>query len=264
MGRLPGAVLNPIFRVGRVLLVPPFAAFLGFVMDLEAASGDPRRVKTAFFGEVETDGVALAVMDGGTHGVQGHTIVVGVDGTATWERRLDGLRPKGGAGRGGLELADDERKRIEAWSRAAWDTAGPSGRASFFVDPSQGPPRWVWALVVCRGGEARLVEGGALVRLGGSLPAPLRPLLDWLVDRVDELSQEAVGNETTSADQPADERESTNRRFQLHILDESSIPLRLGYDFEPAWTLLKRPIPRGSPSPSPRGSSRPTSGRDRS
>jgi len=163
---------------------------VGFA-DGEAASGEPKRVKTVFFGEVETDGVALAVMDGGIHGVQGHTIVVGLDGTATWERRLDGLKPSGRAGHGGLELTGDERRQIEAWSSATWDTAGPSGRASFFVDPWEGPPRWVWAVVVRRGDEARLVEGSALGRLGGPVPPPLRALLEWLVHRVDQLSQEA-------------------------------------------------------------------------
>jgi hypothetical protein len=162
---------------------------VGLAADGEAAGGDRKRMKVGFFGEVETDGVALAVMDGGIHGVQGHTIVVRLDDTATWERRLDGLQPSGRAGRGPLQLTDVERRQLEAWSRAAWDAAGPSGRASFFVDPSQGPPRWVWAVVVRRGDEVRLVEGGALDRLGGPVPPPLRPLLDWLVHRVDELSK---------------------------------------------------------------------------
>ncbi len=163
----------------------------GFAGDDEAASGDPKRVKTVFFDEVETDDVALAVMDGGTHGVQGHTIVVDSDGAATWEQRLDGLRSRGRAGRGSLQLTDDERTQLETWSRATWDVAGPSGRATFFVDPSHGPPRWVWAVVVGRGGEIRLVEGTALGRLRQPVPAPLRPLLDWLVRRVDEVSQQA-------------------------------------------------------------------------
>jgi len=158
--------------------------------DGEAASGDANRVKTVFFGEVETDGVALAVMDGGTHGVQGHTIVVGSGGAAAWDRRLDSLRPRGRAGHGGLELTDDERRQIEGWSSAAWDAAGPRGRTSFFLDPWDPPPRWVWAVVVRRGDEARLVEGSAIGRLHGPLPPPLRALLDWLVHRVDQLSQE--------------------------------------------------------------------------
>jgi len=179
-------------RAGRSC--PSCALLLAGVVvfaDGEAASGDADRVKTVFFGEVETDGVALAVMDGGTHGVQGHTIVVGLDGAATWDRGLDSLRPHGRAGHGGLELKDDERRQIEGWSSAAWDAAGPRGRTSFFLDPWDGPPRWVWAAVVRRGDEVRLVEGSALRRQAGLAPAALRPLLDWLVHRVDQQSQEA-------------------------------------------------------------------------
>jgi hypothetical protein len=49
-----------------------------------------------------------------------------------------------------------------------------------------------------------------------------------------------VGSETTAAAQPSDERTSMDTHFELHILDESSVQLRLGYDFQPAWTVLKR------------------------
>lgn len=211
MGRLRRAVLSPghlrspgsgggrgahgrAARAGRSspsigLLLAVVVVVVGFA-DGEGASGDPKRVKTVFFGEVETDGVALAVMDAGTHGVQGHAIVVGSDGSATWDRGLDSLEPRGREGHGGLELTDDERRQIEAWSSAAWNAAGPRGRRSFLLDPWDGPPRWVWAVVVPRRDDVRLVEGSAIGWMHGPLPPPLRALLDWLVRRVDELSQE--------------------------------------------------------------------------
>ena len=52
-----------------------------------------------------------------------------------------------------------------------------------------------------------------------------------------------VARETTAATRPSDGRASVSTRFALHILDESRGSLRLGYDFQPSSTLLKRAYP---------------------
>jgi len=157
--------------------------------NVPALSSNPMSVTTLYFNEIEIADGALAVMDGGTHGVQGHTVVINAGGRATWERRLEGLRPQGSPGSGSFVLGNDERALQRTWSNTVWDMAGPSGRARFFGDISEGPPRRVWAVVLRRGDEVRVVEGGKA--FSPHSPEPLQPLLAWLVRRVDELAQQS-------------------------------------------------------------------------
>jgi hypothetical protein len=149
-------------------------------------STKPASAHTAMFGDVAIADGAIAIMDGGIHGVQGHRIVIDPAGAATWERRLDGMQPSGKAGKGAFAPAADELARARDAAAKLWELA-PQGRRSFSAPIEDGPPRWVWAVVLRRGDEVRVVDGGSIDSPQGA-PGPARPLLEWLVKRVDGLS----------------------------------------------------------------------------
>jgi hypothetical protein len=138
------------------------------------------------FGDVTIDDGAVSIMDGGIHGVQGHTIVIDRAGAATWERRLDGMQPNGKPGKGTFTPTADELAKVRAAANALWDQAA-SGHASFNAPIENGPPRWVWAIVIRRGDEVRYVDGGNLTSPTGA-PAEAKPILEWLRTRVDALA----------------------------------------------------------------------------
>jgi len=138
--------------------------------------------KTSYFGEVSMDGVDLAVMDGGTHGVQGHALYVGPGGGARWKRSVDGLRPEGRTGEGTIALSGEERAwldRAVAQARAL----ALAGTTRFFGGGPPRPPRWVWAIVVRHQGRLLQLEGGGIAATAA--PPALAPLLAWLRERVD-------------------------------------------------------------------------------
>jgi hypothetical protein len=139
-----------------------------------------------YFGTVAVLDGGLAVMDGGTHGVSGHTILLARDGSATWERRVDGSSRAGRAGSGAFRPSADERALLARWRERAWVAAG-AGAARIFPDPSEGPPRWVWAIVQRRGKQLRVLEGAAIAPLHGT-PEAVQEILEWLIRRVDALA----------------------------------------------------------------------------
>jgi hypothetical protein len=144
-------------------------------------------MNTAFFGECDVADGRIAMHDGGMHGVQGHSIEIGADGTASWHRRLDGMQPRGNPGSGSFAPTEMERADLERWAEAAWELAG-AGRDRFYPTQPE-PPRWVWCVLVRRGAEVRMVQGGGVTQ--GGEPAELAPALDWLRGRVDALSEAA-------------------------------------------------------------------------
>ncbi len=147
----------------------------------------PKTVKTSMFGDVAIDDGAIHLADGGIHGVQGHTLVVRATGDAKWERRLDGMQPHGKPGAGALSLTADETKQLRAWADKLWDLA-PKGSASFDTDPRNGPPRWVWVIVLRRGDEVRVLSGGNMSPPDGA-PPPAKLALEWLIQRVDAAAK---------------------------------------------------------------------------
>lgn len=143
-------------------------------------------MRLPYFGDVTLADGAVVVMDGGTHGVQGHTLEIAPSGDGTWQRRLDGFRPSGKAGAGRVELTPDEAERLRRWSDELWALASAGGPSLEPPSPS-GPPRWVFAIVLRREDEVRVVQGGGVASPSGA-PNAARPMLEWLVRRVDELS----------------------------------------------------------------------------
>jgi len=142
----------------------------------------PKPIRTAFFGDNDAHDGGISLMDGGVHGVQGHTIYLPVTGEARWERRIDSVGPSGKAGGGMFLPTDEERARALAWGDELWELAAQKKSYQAINEP----PRWVWAIVIRRGDELRLIEGGA-VTWGSHEPSPLSEALAWLRDRVDEL-----------------------------------------------------------------------------
>jgi hypothetical protein len=146
-------------------------------------------VKVSMFGDVAIADGAIHVMDGGIHGVQGHTLVIAATGAASWERRLDGMRPSGKAGAGQVQLTADEAARVRGWADELWELA-PAGKASFDQPIERGPPRWVWAIVLRRGDQVRVLSGGGIASPTGA-PGPAKSVLEWLVTRVDAAAAAA-------------------------------------------------------------------------
>ena len=142
-------------------------------------------MKTLLFGDVDTDDGSLLLMDGGIHGVQGHTVVVPAHGTWRWERCLDGFRPAGKAGSGTFIPSAEEQALVARLRVVVRELAGQR-----FHQPIQyGPPRWSWVIAVREGSVLDAVEGGEVSSPGELSPESVRDALAWLRRRVDELSE---------------------------------------------------------------------------
>ena len=100
--------------------------------------GKVMKVATSRFGDVAIEDGQLVIMDGGTHGVQGHTLIVDADGTARWEYRPEGLRPEGEASSGRTRLSKKERGLVRGARDLVWARAGAAGARRFFPDPDEG------------------------------------------------------------------------------------------------------------------------------
>jgi hypothetical protein len=139
---------------------------------------DRRDVKVPYFGTVAVADGELVVQDAGTLGAQAHSVRLGPDGRATWERWVEGLRPQGATAYGTFAPSAAELGELSAWADLAWDIcARPKPPKRTLTHP----PSWVWCVVVRRGNEARWLADG------DDAPDELRPLLDWLRRRVDRL-----------------------------------------------------------------------------
>lgn len=147
----------------------------------------PMEKKTNRFDVVSLEDGELVAMDGGTHGVPGHTVWVLPDGTARWERRVDSMGDDDREGEGIITPDAGEKSLLTAWANAAWNIGNPE-RPWPPPAPDGNPawlnpvPPWVWAVLVRRGDEIRIVEGDTWT----GAPPELEPLLDWMATRIDE------------------------------------------------------------------------------
>lgn len=142
-------------------------------------------VKTGYFGTVSLGDADALLMDGGMHGVQGHTLRIDQGATASWERRVDSFRPQGTVGDGALELTAEERGWLEGALTVARQLA-LEGNTRFFGDGPPRPPRFVWAIVLRHPERPLLLEGGGMALT--ATPPELTPLLSWLRERVDRAA----------------------------------------------------------------------------
>lgn len=143
-------------------------------------------MKLAHFGEVTLADGDVVIVDGGTHGVSGHTLAFRRSGVVEWARRVGTMGPRGAVGAGTMTLDDATRATAAGWLDEAWVYAAnnptPSTRAP------GAPPRWVWAIAMRRGDEVRVVERDPAI---ADPPAELSPLLDFLRDAVDRAAHDA-------------------------------------------------------------------------
>ena len=136
---------------------------------------DRRIVEVPLFGQIEMADGDIFVQDGGTGGVDGHAVRVSREGQGTWELRTGELD----AIRGTFEPSEHERRTLATWADAAWVLCANPKPTKRISTP---PPRWVWCVIVRRGNEARWLMDR------DDAPEEMRPLLDWLVKRVDALA----------------------------------------------------------------------------
>jgi len=146
-------------------------------------------MKTVLFGDVHAEDGTLVLMDGGIHGVQGHTVILPPSGPASWSRALDGFQPIGRAGSGDFEPSEEERALLGRARDALEELTTEQPQLSFFHPPQHGPPRWCWVIALGLEGATRLVEGGEIASPGILTPLEIRDALEWLRRRVDELSE---------------------------------------------------------------------------
>jgi hypothetical protein len=145
-------------------------------------------IAVPMFEKVVVPDGATMVMDGGIEGVQGHTVTVTADGRATWERRIETMQPSGKEGSGAVPLTEADRSSWATWRDGLWQL-GASEKTDFNPPPSEGPPRWVWAIVMRRGKEVRLLHGGDMDSPLGA-PEPAKSVLVWLTHTVDTASEQ--------------------------------------------------------------------------
>jgi hypothetical protein len=79
-----------------------------------------------------------------------------------------------------VQISVDERRTIAGWADQLWPMA-PNGRLSLVKPPPDGTnPPYEWAVVLRRGGEVRVIEGGT----GGSNDA-IDTIIEGAVDFLD-------------------------------------------------------------------------------
>jgi len=130
----------------------------------------------------------LLLIDGGIHGIQGHTLQIAPDGSTRWARRCDGLFPAGSEGDGELILENNVMTTVRAWMDILLSRYQDRAQMFFIGQENEPRPcRWVWAAAAERNGIVALVQGGAVYGL--EAPPDLAPMLTRLREMVDAWSE---------------------------------------------------------------------------
>ncbi len=135
---------------------PPPAAIGHHSEPVPAAS--VRTVSVSPYGEITIDDGALVLMDHNNGDQRVHVMTISRDyrgAKLSWDDRPG---PRTGVERGTFPIDSEERAYIQSWSQRLWQLA-PQGRRSF--PRAMGTPPFEWAIVMRRGDEVRVVEGGA-------------------------------------------------------------------------------------------------------
>jgi hypothetical protein len=110
------------------------------------------------FGDVSVEDGELKLMDHNNGDGRVHVMTVSRDYRGAKLSWADRPGPRTDVNTGTFPIDADERAQIQAWSQQIWQLA-PSGRRSFPKLPDAKP--YEWAIVMRRGDEVRVVEGGA-------------------------------------------------------------------------------------------------------
>lgn len=119
-----------------------------------------RIVTVAPYGEITIDDGAIVLMDHGNGDQRVHVMTISRDyhgAKLSWD---DLAGPRSDVRRGTFPIDSDERAYIQSWAQRLWQLA-PEGRRSFPRPPGSGTPPFEWAIVMRRGDEVRIVDGGA-------------------------------------------------------------------------------------------------------
>jgi hypothetical protein len=137
-----------------------------------------RTVSVPEFGEVAIEDGALQLMDRGSGDGRVHVITVSRAGAtkSSWD---DKPGSPVHVDTGAIVISGEERTQLRSWAEQLWQLA-PGGRRSFSTSPPDGKPPYLWAIVVRRGDEVRMVDGGAL---DGTSTQP--DILEGVVDFLD-------------------------------------------------------------------------------
>ncbi len=143
-----------------------------------APTSKPITLHVLPFGDVTIDDGAIQIMDRGTGDERVHVLTVSRDyraAKASWPDR-PGPRPEPKTDP--LVLSNDQRGEVRSWLDPLWQLA-PSGRRSFAKPPPDGKIAYGWAIVLRRGDEVRVIEGGA----SGAEPQP--DIIEGIADFLD-------------------------------------------------------------------------------
>jgi hypothetical protein len=116
-------------------------------------------VTVAPFGEIAIDDGALVLADRGNGDERVHYMTVSRDFHGTKRSRADKPGAPSGVQTGTFPIDASERDWVRSWIEAMWPIA-PSGRRTFKKPPPDGPTVYEWAIVMRRGDQVRIVEGG--------------------------------------------------------------------------------------------------------
>ncbi len=158
-------------------------------MELQIKS-EFKTVEVPMFGSVTVEENGFSFMDGGTHGCVGHTLTVGTNDRAEWSRRLDSMgNPDDCSGSGWRRMAAEDLEEVRKLASAVWELAGqppviPGGEFNHEV------PRYCWAMVVCQGGVARILDGPPIGHPWSEPPKEVQAAINWMRKKVAEWCTE--------------------------------------------------------------------------
>jgi len=129
------------------------------------------------FGDLTIEDGALELLDHNSGDGRVHRLTVSRDfqgSTLSWADRPG---PRSDVRVGTFPISPEERDQVRSWSEQLWRLA-PGGRRSFPRAAGEGRPGYEWAIVVRRGAEVRVIDGGAA-------PATDSELIEGVVDFLD-------------------------------------------------------------------------------
>jgi hypothetical protein len=146
-------------RMWLLAVILSAAPAFGGPSNKTATAPTPKTVTVAPFGDVTIDDGAIMLMDRGNGDKRVHFMTVSRDYKGSTRSRDDVSGPPSGERHDAFPIDADERAQLEGWTTKLWKLA-PHGRKSYKkVRPKSGD-FFEWAIVVRRGDDVRVIEGG--------------------------------------------------------------------------------------------------------